>query len=316
MIEEPRGSIDYAECGTGPTIVLVPGSCSTGAAWRPVMATWSGQFRCVTTSLLGYGGTVERRTAADPGISHEAEILESVVRKAGNRVHLVGHSFGGLVALAVALRNRVPLASLVILEAPAPEVLRDHGEHQHHRAFRQMTETYFAAFAGGNIEAIAAMIDFYGGAGTYASWPPRVRAYAVETTPVNILDWASAYGFALPAKSLATVQIPALVIRGGSSHPAVQRANALLSESMGNAALVTMDTAAHFMIATHPNEAGRLIAQHVRQAEVALNSEPFQTANANVVRLLQTEATRFPTDSRSHAAATHGVRDHFARNLP
>ena len=202
MIEEPRGRIDYAECGTGPTIVLVPGSCSTGAAWRPVIATWNGQFRCVTTSLLGYGGTAERRTAGDPDISHEAEILESVVRKAGSRVHLVGHSFGGLVALAVALRNRVPLASLVILEAPAPEVLRDRGEHQHYRAFRQMTEAYFAAFDGGNTEAIAAMIDFYGGAGTYASWPPRVRAYAVETTPVNILDWASAYGFALPAESL------------------------------------------------------------------------------------------------------------------
>jgi pimeloyl-ACP methyl ester carboxylesterase len=267
MIEEARGRIDYGECGTGPTIVLVPGSCSTGAAWRPVIGTWNGQFRCVTTSLLGYGGTVERRTASDPAISHEAAILESVVRKAGGRAHLVGHSFGGLVALAVALRNRVSLASLVILEAPAPEVLRDRGEHQHYRAFRQMTEVYFAAFDGGNVEAIAAMIDFYGGAGTYASWPPRVRAHAVETTPVNILDWASAYGFALSAASLAAVQIPALVIRGGASHPAVQRANALLAECMSRAALATIDAAAHFMIATHPNEVGRLIDQHMRRAE-------------------------------------------------
>lgn len=140
MIEETRGRIDYDECGTGPTIVLAPGSCSTGAAWRPVIATWNGQFRCVTTSLLGYGGTVERRTASDPAIAQEAEILESVIRRAGGRAHLVGHSFGGLVALAVAFRNQVPLASLVILEAPAPEVLRDRGEHQHYRAFRQMTE--------------------------------------------------------------------------------------------------------------------------------------------------------------------------------
>jgi pimeloyl-ACP methyl ester carboxylesterase len=279
MIEDPRGRIDYSECGTGPTIVLVPGSCSTGAAWRPVTATWNSRFRCVTTSLLGYGGTVERRTAADPDISHEAEILESVVRKTGGRVHLVGHSFGGLVALAVALRNRVPLASLVILEAPGPEVLRDRGEHHHYRAFRQMTAAYFAAFDGGNAEAIAAMIDFYGGAGTYASWPPRVRAYAVETTPVNILDWASAYGFALPAKSLATVQVPALVVRGGASHTAVQRANALLSESMGNAALATIDTAAHFMIATHPNEVGRLIARHVHCAEAALNGNPVSSSS-------------------------------------
>jgi pimeloyl-ACP methyl ester carboxylesterase len=105
-------------------------ACSTGAVWRPVMATWNGQFRCITTSLLGYGGTVERRTAYDPDISHEAEILESVVRKAGGRVHLVGHSFGGLVGLAVALRHRVSLASLAILEAPAPEVLRDRDEHR------------------------------------------------------------------------------------------------------------------------------------------------------------------------------------------
>jgi hypothetical protein len=74
MIEEPRGHIDYRECGTGPTIVLVPGSCSTGAVWRPVIDTWNRQFRCVTTSLLGYGGrcrdparpVLVRDPAADP----------------------------------------------------------------------------------------------------------------------------------------------------------------------------------------------------------------------------------------------------------
>ena len=81
MIMEERGRVDYDECGAGRTIVLVPGSCSTGAAWRPVVAAWDNQFRCVTTSLLGYGGTAERRTVADPSIAHEAEALESVIRK-------------------------------------------------------------------------------------------------------------------------------------------------------------------------------------------------------------------------------------------
>ena len=37
MIDDPRGPIDYDETGQGPTVVLVPGSCSTGAAWRPMM---------------------------------------------------------------------------------------------------------------------------------------------------------------------------------------------------------------------------------------------------------------------------------------
>ena len=61
MIEDARGCIDYAKSGAGPTVVLVPGSCSTGAAWRPVMAQWAENYRVVTTSLLGYGGTQERR---------------------------------------------------------------------------------------------------------------------------------------------------------------------------------------------------------------------------------------------------------------
>ena len=106
MIEEKRGRFDYSERGTGPTIVLVPGSCSTAAAWRPVIATWNGQFRCITTSLLGYGGTVERRIASDPDIAYEAEMLEAIVRKAGSRAHLVGHSFVGFVPLTTPIESR------------------------------------------------------------------------------------------------------------------------------------------------------------------------------------------------------------------
>jgi pimeloyl-ACP methyl ester carboxylesterase len=267
MIEEVAGCIDYDECGVGPAIVLVPGSCSTGGAWRPIISSLKSRFRCVTTSLLGYGGTVERRTASDPSISHEAEALESVVRKAGGPVHLVGHSFGGLVALVVALRKQVELSSLVILEAPAVELLRAEGEDRHYRAFRDMTEAYFTDFASGNVSAIAAMIDFYGGPGTFASWPPRVRAYAEQTTPVNIVDWASAFGFPLSAASLAAIRMPVIVARGGASHPAIQRANAILGECIDQSALVTIDGAAHFMIATHAMEVAHLIAQHVLLAK-------------------------------------------------
>ena len=267
MIEDARGRIDYAESGTGPTVVLVPGSCSTGAAWRPVIAAWNGAFRCVTTSLLGYGASEERRTDRDPSITHEAEIVEAVIRRAGGAVHLVGHSFGGLVSLAVALRRRVRLASLAILEAPAAELLHECGELTQYRAFRQMTETYFASFAGGNTEAIAAMIDFYGGTGTFASWPQRVRDYAVETTPVNIRDWASAYGFPLTTAALATVDLPVCIVRGGASHPAVQRANALLGAHIKGASLTTIAGAAHFMIATHVAPVADVVAAHVRRAE-------------------------------------------------
>lgn len=269
MIDDPRGSIDYDEYGEGATVVLVPGTCSTGAAWRPMMATWGGRFRCVTTSLLGYGGTAERRTADDPDMLHQAEALEAVIRKAGGRAHVVGHSFGGLVALAVALRRKVDLASLVIVEAPAAEVLRDRSEYEHYTAFRRMTDAYLASFKAGDEEAIAQVIDFYGGAGTYASWPPKLRAYTMETTAVNILDWATVFAYPIPAAALAALDLPVLVMHGGDSHPAAKRANALLSEGVPGARLAIVDGADHFMIATHAGEVGQLVADHVTALEAA-----------------------------------------------
>jgi pimeloyl-ACP methyl ester carboxylesterase len=272
MINEAQGRIDYDESGSGPAVVLLPGSCSTGAAWRPVIAALGNEFRCVTTSLVGYGGTGERRNPGDPLMSRNAEAMESVIRRAGGRVHLVGHSFGGLVALAVALRNRVSLASLVVIEAPAVGVLREGKELQHYCAFNRMTDAYLTDFAGGNVEAIAAMIDFYGGAGTFASWPPRLRAYAVETTPVNILDWADAYGFPMSAALLGSIKIPLLVVRGGASPQAVQRANALVCELTSNGTLATIDGATHFVIVTHAVEIAGRIAAHVHRAEEEMAS--------------------------------------------
>jgi pimeloyl-ACP methyl ester carboxylesterase len=273
MIEDVKGRIDYDEAGEGSTIVLVPGSCSTGAAWRPIVAHWQNGFRCVTTSLLGYGGTAERRTGEDADISHEAEVVEAVIRRAARPVHLVGHSFGGLTALAVALRKRESLLSLTILEAPAPEILHQAGETEHYRAFRKMTGAYFAAFHAGETDAIERMIDFYGGAGTFAAWPQRIRDYAAATTPVNLLDWASAYGFPLTPALLTTVAIPTLVAWGEASHPAARRANELLGHYIPDAAVATIAGAAHFMISTHAKQLAGLIAHYVtRSSRSAANA--------------------------------------------
>jgi pimeloyl-ACP methyl ester carboxylesterase len=277
MIEDEFGRIDYHESGHGRTIVLVPGSCSTGAAWRPVIAQWGGAFRCVTTSLLGYGGTAERRTALDLRLQHEAEIVEAVIDRAACPVHLVGHSFGGLTALAVALRRRVPLLSLTVAEAPATGILRSMGEFRHYLAFQKMTDSYFLAFHAGEKTAIGRMIDFYGGAATFAGWPQRVRDYAVETTKVNLFDWASVYDFELTPALLATLEIPALVLWGEDSHPAARRANELLGDCMPNAVIHPIAGAAHFMISTHAGEVAGAIARHVVRAEQELCREESET---------------------------------------
>lgn len=130
-----------------------------------------------------------------------------------------------------------------------------------------MSESYSKAHQAGETTAIEQMIDFYGGAGTFAAWPQRVRDYASQTTAVNLLDWVSAYGFELTSGLLATVKIPTLVLWGEASHPAAKRANQLLGQCIPDAAVATIAGAAHFMILTHAREVAGMIERHMARAE-------------------------------------------------
>ena len=114
MVEYPARRIDYREQGSGQTILFVPGSWSTGAMWRGVIALLGDRFRAVTTSLLGYGDTEERRTPDDFSIEREIDVIEAVIQRTNSAVHLVGHSYGGTVCLATALRGRTKIASMTM----------------------------------------------------------------------------------------------------------------------------------------------------------------------------------------------------------
>lgn len=263
MIDDVLGPVDYQETGRGRTLVFVPGSCSTGSSWKSVIAHLDGRFRAITTSLPGYGGSAERRTSSDKSIGLIAAAIEAVIAQAGTPVDLVGHSFGGEVGLAVALRGRVRLTSLTILEDPAPSMLSTFHRNEYYDQFRAMTSAYIDDYASGNAEAIASMIDFYGGAGTFKSWPPAVRDYAVKTTPTNIFDWESAYAFRPNPTTLAELSLPVLVAVGENSHPAVIEANALIARAIPQATFTTIGGAAHFMTATHAREIASLIERHV-----------------------------------------------------
>jgi pimeloyl-ACP methyl ester carboxylesterase len=266
IVMEECKAIDFESIGEGPAVVLVPGSCSTGAAWRPVVTHLRDDFRCITTSLPGYGGTAERRTASDMSIDRVAEAVEAVIDQAGAPVHLAGHSFGGLAALAVALRGRVRIASLLVIEPPAVTLLTTSEDHAHADAFRDMVGTYAAAHARGERMAISAMIDFYGGVGTFASMPERVRAYAVQTTPVNLRDWRSAYDLVLTPQKLRSIRSPTTVVCGENSHPAMHRITRRLAERIRGANHVVVGGSAHFVIASHPAEIAKIIENHIANA--------------------------------------------------
>lgn len=112
-------SIAYQRAGSGPPLVLLHGYVADGAAtWRHQIDDLSTDFTVVAWDAPGAG------QSSDPpesfGIDGYADCLAAFVTALGlGRVHLVGLSFGGALALAFQHRHRALVQRLVLASAYA-----------------------------------------------------------------------------------------------------------------------------------------------------------------------------------------------------
>jgi pimeloyl-ACP methyl ester carboxylesterase len=256
-------AFDYAEKGSGPALLFVPGSFGTGTGWKAVMEKLGDGYLMVTTSLMGYGSTPDIRPEGNATMAQQVDLIDRVIDRIGTSPHVVGHSYGGLSAIAHALSGRHRPKSLLLVEANPLGLLRAAGDFEHYGMFESMTRRYFADFACGNTEAARHVIDFYGGPGTFDSMPPKVRSYIVATTPVNVRDWSSGTPFEPSKETLQAIDVPTMVVRGGGSHPAMRRLAELLHDSISESQLVTIEGGSHFLASSHPAEIAELVRRQV-----------------------------------------------------
>jgi pimeloyl-ACP methyl ester carboxylesterase len=251
--------VEYAEVGSGPAVLLLPGSFGTGAGWKLVVDALGPRYRFVTTSLLGYGKTAERRPLGNATTAQQTEVLDLIMARMAAPVHVVAHSYGGLSALAHAIEGKTRVASLTLVEANPLGVLRTAGETVHYAMFEELIARYFAAFEHGDPDAARHVIDFYGGPGTFDAFPDKVRGYVRATTPSNIRDWTSGTPFAPPLPAFQSISGPVAVIRGGDGHPAMQRLGEVLASAIQGATFHTGDGGSHFLPTSHPKDIAAIV---------------------------------------------------------
>lgn len=167
MISEQQAAYDYFDSGSGPVVLLLPGSFSTGSAWKAVLDSLGEGLRTVTTGLLGYGSKADKRPDGNATTSRQVEWIDRILERIGAPAHGVVHSYAGLSALAHALSGRPRPLSLLLVQANPLGLLRAAGDLEHYRMFKAMTGPYFAAFARGEPDAP----------------PPAPRAAAADLQP-------------------------------------------------------------------------------------------------------------------------------------
>jgi len=110
-------AVNYRRAGEGPDLVLIHGLGANHAFWRlDVLLPLARRFHVTTYDLKGHGYSglaPSGYTSADL-----ASDLKALLDHLGiGRAHLVGHSFGGIIALQCAARHPELVRSLTIVDS-------------------------------------------------------------------------------------------------------------------------------------------------------------------------------------------------------
>ncbi len=105
-------SLHVLKDGHGPKLLLLHGIGGSASAWTGQIAQLKGEFTCIAPDLPGYG---ESPMPAGEGLQ---PLLDMLINLLGDEpCHVVGVSFGALLALALARREPGLVQSLVVADA-------------------------------------------------------------------------------------------------------------------------------------------------------------------------------------------------------
>jgi pimeloyl-ACP methyl ester carboxylesterase len=244
---------------------LVHGSFATSSAWKRLAAKLDGRtFRAIALDLPGWGKSEPAPLDHPALVEYEARAVESVAdHLAGTAIHLAGHSYGGTVALAVALANRVEVLSLTLFEPMPVAILEYSGDRAVFDEIAGVVSAYRRACEAGDRWAARSMIDLWGGAGAFEAMTPAVREVVGAGTGGNLRHWGGTFAFRPRLEDLRGLQVPTAIVYGSSSHRIPKLLAQRLAEVLPNSRAIALDGASHFMIQTHASESAHFIGDGI-----------------------------------------------------
>jgi len=277
-----RGTqVAFSEQGAGEIVVMLHCTGSSGGQWRSLAAALAGRFQSVAPDLYGYGGTDAWAGREAITLADEAALVESLIGRFDAPVHLVGHSFGGAVALRVARQAAHRIRTLCLIEPVAFHLLKD-GDAVDAIAWQEVegvVGTLSRALLRGDYwGGCGHFVDYWSGQGAWASMSEAKRAALAQKLGKVVLDFWTSMNEPTRMGDLEGCRVPTLVIRGGRSPHPVRRIARHIAAAMPDARLAEIRSAGHMAPMTHADEVNRLVTQHIEGGNCFTSPVPIEAA--------------------------------------
>jgi len=256
-------TIAYTDVGRGDTVLLVHGSASSRRMWQPLVERLAARYRVVAPDLIGYGESTPWRPDLQ---ATDFDVIATFARELGCPLHVVGHSYGGALALRAALTGS-RVASLALVEPAAFQVLDRSADQAAFAEIEAVASRHLELVAEGDLRTCAAhFMGYWIGARTWAEMSPETRARLTTTMPKIAAEFRLLFGDR-DRHDPSRARVPTLLVRGTRTTLAAHAVSDRLAATMPNVDLLEIEDAGHMLTVTHAGRVNEAIATHLAQAE-------------------------------------------------
>jgi pimeloyl-ACP methyl ester carboxylesterase len=261
--------LSYLDQGTGAPVVFVHGGFSDLRFWEPQRQAVAQQYRFIALTQRYFGTT----PWADDGkyfaaTTHATDLAAFLRKLNAGPVHLVGISYGGVVATLVVLEHPDLVRSLTVLEPGLVSLLVDVPEakpeiDERRKAFESIAT---GAKAGETVQAAKLFFEWVNneGAGAFDKQPEAVRQMILDNARTVPLALSAPPRPAIDCARLGGLKAPTLVAGGERTRRYYSLINEIVVRCIPGSRLVTIPKATHPMSIQNPAAVNEALLQFLK----------------------------------------------------
>jgi pimeloyl-ACP methyl ester carboxylesterase len=239
--------------GSGEPALLLHCALAHSGAFGPLMARLGDRLAMRALDLPGHGGTDR-----DPARDIQDQAVEDALAMLAETgpAHLIGHSFGGTVALRLAAEAPGLVRGLTLIEPVMFAFLADAGDPAYEAEIALQASFHAAAGTGDWRTAADLFLARWGNAGGLASLPEAQAGYILARMPTIVASEPSILrreGRRLHLDDLRGLIMPVLLIEGAESPAVVGAILDAIATVLQQARRVSVPGAGHMLPVTHPD---------------------------------------------------------------
>jgi non-heme chloroperoxidase len=251
----------YTDQGIGDPVIFIHGGLEDYRVWEPVVERFAKNFRMITYSRRFNYPNTNTADVTDFSQESEADDLAGIMKALDLApAHIVGHSVGGLVAIAFAKKYPHLVKSVVLSEPPLYEWLLDlpEGEDQYAKFYNELWRPVQIAFdLRDTADVLRHTFTYFYGEDLSSQLPPEVRSMIIANFP----EWKAFANSKTAFKGITRedvqhIKAPVMLISAGNTFPAMKLTNAELQRLLPNAKRYHFAEGTHDYWFEHPDIVG------------------------------------------------------------